>query len=358
MTGFLILMLLSLFLWESWANEVDPSQGSYSCYPCGRAQCGFKDGGSELSIDPSQQFGEQANRNFEPLTCRQIQQKADAREMDPEMCSYYSQVTRSSSDLCECRGRDFVGVTATTNESCRDPNQPQPCRLCGYGKVIGDPEMHLPPPYYNKCVSFYDLQEENMADGQGGYSNYMCTNLQNAFKKDDTCKCRTPDTAVSQCLQQMDFDHQCDPVKVSSGEDRCCLGECNYLERYRKYLCTTLPADPAPPSKSPTLPPITPSKSPTLAPITLSPTFQPSPLPSEEPLYQAPPLPSCKSDSDCDDGKRCVQTSTAGDICMGGGGGNQHNSISSSGGGAGSRGRGGSSNNGRRHRDRGAGLRS
>mmetsp|Transcript_25869 Transcript_25869/g.29592 ORF Transcript_25869/g.29592 Transcript_25869/m.29592 type:complete len:279 (-) Transcript_25869:100-936(-) len=247
------------------------------------------------------------------MTCQEIQLEADRRQMDPEMCSYYSQVTLSSNDPCNCKRRTRPFQESSTGQDCVDPNLPQPCKLCGNGKIIGDPEKTLPSPYRSSCVSFYDLQEEILADGQGGFSAGFCRDLQGLFS--NHCQCVSPGTPVTPCLAQLDFDAQCNP---SASDDQCCIGGCRYLDIYQKYLCTTNAGDPAPPS----------SPSPTRGP-TLRPTSPPTALPTEDESFNAAPpkFPTasqpapptiqslCTSDDDCD-GNICISLGGYGSLCI------------------------------------------
>jgi len=344
-------VLLSLFSLGALA-QIDSSQGSYSCYPCEFQKCGFENGGSELLINPSDRFGHVASREFEPMTCRDIQLKADKRQMDPEECAYYRQMTGSSSNPCECQARHRAFESATTGAVCRDPNQAGSCELCGNGKIIGDPDKHLPSPYYATCKGFDDEQLSNMSDGQGGFSDNYCKKLQQQFTQNDRCKCVTPGTQVTQCVPQLDLDNQCDPSS-NQGDDQCCIGKCEWLETYRSFLCTTMPGDVPPPSKSPTNAPFSMVWNPLdWSQLTQSPTFQPSPRPSAEPaLYQAPPIPRCVTDDDCNNGNICQETIPFGNRCIGRGGRNKRSSLSSNSGGASGNLKGSHSNSYQKHRN-------
>mmetsp|Transcript_22196 Transcript_22196/g.24551 ORF Transcript_22196/g.24551 Transcript_22196/m.24551 type:complete len:482 (+) Transcript_22196:95-1540(+) len=299
---YFFVVLLVLFTQDTEA-QVDSSAGTYSCYPCGRAKCGFKDGGSSsLLIEPPP---DGSTRNFQALTCKEFQHEADLRRVDPEMCSYFSQVTRSSSNPCECMERRIPFRTETANDICIDPNQPQACNLCGHGKIIGDPEKVLPAPYKATCANFYDLQQENLATNQGGFSDGFCNDLKALFLENDRCKCREPAAVaqVTQCLLQLDFGSECNPnLEPPDDVDQCCIGTCQWLNRYQKHLCTTQPGDPRPDNQ--TAPSTTPTTSPSTAPSllsefssvslsplktpsipksqskSLSPSFSPSPFPS------------------------------------------------------------------------------
>jgi len=271
-----ILLLTSMLLSVTKtinAQGIDASLGTFSCYPCGRAFCGFAGGGDDdINIDPRPQFGYVASRNFESMTCKEIQLTADRREMDPEMCSYYSQLTLSSADPCDCRRRRTIGSETSTPDKCINPNQQRPCNLCGTGKVIGDPEKFFRSDdgFGGTCENFFNTQEENLAENQGGFSTDLCSDLQGLFGQH--CQCVTPAdfTTVTRCVSQMDPSSPCDP---SLPDNQCCVGKCKYLSLYNKHLCTTLKSSPtSPPTRFPT-------NSPTV------------PLTEEEPLNLAPPKP-------------------------------------------------------------------
>lgn len=261
--------------------EVDPSLGSYSCYPCGRQLCGFADGGSEdVIVDTS---GIPNNNRAPPRSCKEIQYLADMRALDPEVCSIYSQITLSSSDPCDCRRRTSAFEETSTDDDCPNPNQPQPCALCGNGKIIGDPEKIIDHPVYPvSCVSIFDSQNDNVAAGNGGYPGALCRDFQHIFSQN--CQCVRPGTAVTQCIQQETLDQPCDPLQDS---DQCCTGSCRYVKAFRLHVCTHRAGDPAPPMEAPVERPfLFPTPSPTIAPTsfpTSSPTRLPTRLPTSSP---------------------------------------------------------------------------
>mmetsp|Transcript_31816 Transcript_31816/g.46917 ORF Transcript_31816/g.46917 Transcript_31816/m.46917 type:complete len:273 (+) Transcript_31816:45-863(+) len=221
---------------------VDASAGTYSCYPCGRQMCGFANGGDSTLIDPvSLGFGQNAKREVPPLTCRDIQQIADERQLDPELCSIYSAVTRGSDDPCQCEQRTAPFQESSTGDACINPAQPSECKLCGNYKVIGDPEKILPDPMFPvSCGSLFDSQRENIIDGNGGYSGQMCSDLQVLFGKH--CQCVLPGelSSVNTCIPQEDIHG-----RVCESDDECCVGHCRYIHHWRTHgkVCTFRPED-------------------------------------------------------------------------------------------------------------------
>jgi len=315
-----MLSLISILLIIGRASaQVDAGGGTFSCYPCGRALCGFASGGSNnVVIDPSNQFGDPPrapDSDFEPLTCREIQTLADRRELVPDRCSWYQQITASTSDPCNCQQRTAIQSETSTGQSCVNPNQPQPCQLCGSGKVIGDPERVISEGLYrDTCISFYDLQEEILAEGQGGFSNTLCNDLQGDFGRN--CQCVRPGTPVTQCLAQLDLDAKCDPDN-SAPNNGCCIGSCQFLSQYNAHLCTTQSGDPAPPTRVPNPPTPSPVTS-TEEPLgNLAPPKFPTPT-SAGRIPGAPPTVkfSCRSDDDCRGDDRCRSLGYYGSLCV------------------------------------------
>eukprot|EP00548_Thalassiothrix_antarctica_P010929 CAMPEP_0194159124 /NCGR_PEP_ID=MMETSP0152-20130528/77654_1 /TAXON_ID=1049557 /ORGANISM="Thalassiothrix antarctica, Strain L6-D1" /LENGTH=353 /DNA_ID=CAMNT_0038868651 /DNA_START=633 /DNA_END=1694 /DNA_ORIENTATION=+ len=121
--------------------------------------------------------------------------------------------------------------------SRRNPRPRPQCQLCPYKEEIGDPEKFFTSSYGNHfrgtCKDFYDTQEENMAKpGQGGYSRNLCGALKSDYKKH--CKCVPKGTVVTKCKEQL--KDTCDP---NQSDDQCCIGSCQYVNRYKRNLCTT-----------------------------------------------------------------------------------------------------------------------
>lgn len=227
-------LIVSLSLVQA---DVDVSAGTYSCYPCGRQMCGFADGGDNTLIDPiALGFGLNAKRDVPPLTCEEIQQQADRRQLDPEICSIYSAVTRGPDDPCQCEQRTTPFQESSNGNACIDPAQPSECNLCGNNKVIGDPEKVLPDPMYPvSCSSIFDSQRENIMEGNGGYSGQICSNLQVLFGKH--CQCVLPGqlSSVNTCIPQEDIHG-----RVCESDDECCVGYCRYIHQWRTHgkVCT------------------------------------------------------------------------------------------------------------------------
>ena len=53
------------------------------------------------------------------------------RQLDPELCSLYSSVTRGPDDPCLCESRTRPFQESSTGKACIDPAQPAECKLCG-----------------------------------------------------------------------------------------------------------------------------------------------------------------------------------------------------------------------------------
>eukprot|EP00547_Thalassionema_nitzschioides_P009790 CAMPEP_0194228308 /NCGR_PEP_ID=MMETSP0156-20130528/43301_1 /TAXON_ID=33649 /ORGANISM="Thalassionema nitzschioides, Strain L26-B" /LENGTH=493 /DNA_ID=CAMNT_0038960819 /DNA_START=124 /DNA_END=1603 /DNA_ORIENTATION=+ len=222
---------------SSASAQVDVSAGSYSCYPCGRALCGFADGGGNTLIDPiGQGFGQHVLRDIKPLTCNEIQRKADNRELDQEECSLFSSVTRGPDDPCRCEERLQAFTTYTTGNDCVDPAQPSECNLCGRNKVIGDPERIIPDPMFPvSCANLYDSQRENIQNGNGGYSGQICSDLQVLFGRH--CQCVEPSdlSTVKTCIPQEDIHGE-----ICEKDKDCCVGHCRYIHAWKSHglVCT------------------------------------------------------------------------------------------------------------------------
>mmetsp|Transcript_697 Transcript_697/g.974 ORF Transcript_697/g.974 Transcript_697/m.974 type:complete len:519 (-) Transcript_697:179-1735(-) len=217
--------------------EVDVGAGTYSCYPCGRQLCGFKNGGSDYVVDPVRLgFANGIARDIEPMTCRELQYEADLRRVDPEICSAMSSVTRGPDDPCECKKRTRAFQTSDTNESCVDPAQPGECNLCGRNKVIGDPERIIPDPMFPvSCANLYDSQRENIQNGNGGYSGQICSDLQVLFGRH--CQCVEPSdlSTVKTCIPQEDIHGE-----ICEKDKDCCVGHCRYIHAWKSHglVCT------------------------------------------------------------------------------------------------------------------------
>lgn len=259
--------------------DVDVSAGSYSCFPCGRLMCGMKDGGSNLLISPPQM---NAARQFEPRTCKEIQTLADARQLDPEECSFYTQVTMAHDDPCECMKRYHpFDSTSTTSQMCVDPALSPACNLCGAGKEIGDPERFMPAStgYPLTCISLYDEQVESLDSGMGGFG-FLCTDMQSAIRQH--CQCVTPGTCVDHCILQDDVEgYEC------TDDSQCCSGTCKYIHGFQRFVCTHRESDGPPPNRDPIPPPRCGQESYVL-PDNPRPRPRPPMVPSPTPL-QTPP---------------------------------------------------------------------
>mmetsp|Transcript_7740 Transcript_7740/g.11825 ORF Transcript_7740/g.11825 Transcript_7740/m.11825 type:complete len:300 (+) Transcript_7740:201-1100(+) len=237
-------LLISLSLVKA---QVDVSAGTYSCYPCGRQLCGFANGGNRNTvIDPiAQGFGQNIQRDVPPLTCQEIQRLADQRQLDPELCSIYSAVTRGPDDPCQCQQRRTAFQESSTGKDCIRPAQSSECNLCGNKqKVIGDPERVLPDAMFPvSCSSLFDSQRENILSGGGGYSGRMCSDLQVLFGQH--CQCVWPNqlSLVNTCIPQEDIHG-----RVCQSDDECCVGYCRYIHQWRTHgkVCTHRPEDSIP----------------------------------------------------------------------------------------------------------------
>jgi len=146
----------------------------------------------------------------------------------------------------------------TNLRSSPNTDQQQPCELCGQGKIIGDPEKILSDPRYpDSCISMFDSLHKIIEDDRFTFSEEMCGDFQEIFEQD--CQCVVPGTSVNQCIPHENIDYRCDPTK---SDDQCCAGGCKYINMYERYLCTKRPADPVPPTLSPSFTP-----SPTVTPV-------------------------------------------------------------------------------------------
>lgn len=223
--------------------QVDAGAGTYSCYPCGRGLCGFKNGGSpDVLIDPiANGFGTNIARDVEALTCQELQQKADSRTLDPELCSLYASVVRSSADPCECKERTQLQEVSDNGNPCVKPAQADECNLCGrkngVDKVIGDPDKIL-PAYGVSCASIFDSQRNNMDNGGSGYGA-LCSDFQVAFGAQvGGCKCVLPSelSSVDTCIPTEDIHG---PRPCNNDSD-CCVGHCRYIDQWKSHgkVCT------------------------------------------------------------------------------------------------------------------------
>mmetsp|Transcript_10803 Transcript_10803/g.16591 ORF Transcript_10803/g.16591 Transcript_10803/m.16591 type:complete len:511 (+) Transcript_10803:224-1756(+) len=280
-------------------GQVDVSAGTYSCYPCGRQKCGFAYGGSKRVIDPAAEgFGADSARPIPKLTCQQIQQAADNRELDPEMCSFYSSVTRGPDDPCECQQRDYAFMESSNGKPCIDPHQSSECMLCGRNKpnaVIGDPYKVLDDPMFPvECGDLYDTQRENIMSGGGGYSGPMCSRLQVLFARH--CQCVDPSElhTVTTCVPQEDIHG-----RVCNKDKDCCAGSCRYIHQWRTHgkVCTYRP------DESHLMP--AGWTNPTVPPLAQAPPLQQAP-----PLMQAPPAQGGYGAYGCFSGATVVNTMT------------------------------------------------
>lgn len=227
--------LLIISLMSNISAAVDVSAGTFSCDPCGHRLCGFADGGSDHIIDPiSEGFGLDIAREVEPLSCQEIQSRADSKTLDPELCTVYLSVTLGSDDPCQCEKRLQAFTTFTTGDKCQRHNQQEECQLCPEGKVIGDPEKILPNPVFPvSCENLYQSQQDNLNNGEGGYPDSICRDLKDLFGRH--CQCVDFGQEVQQCILQEDIrGHPC------STDSDCCVGYCRYIHDWKSFgkVCT------------------------------------------------------------------------------------------------------------------------